>query len=653
MTFFSPGDSIDQGRYKIQSLLGEGGMGQVYLATQHSLERLVAIKVLHPRGASRNQAVLRFKREARLMATLNHPHCIQIYDYGETEKGLLYIVMEYLQGKTLAEALKERKKFSPQTALHIMSQICSGVFAAHQQNLIHRDLKPANIFLMHDHEHEFQIKVLDFGLAKLLKDASLPISDSTVSSPSLISPLTHSGQIFGTPRYMSPEQAKGELTDHRTDIYALGLIFYQCLTGRFPLSGNSKMEILYAHLHQTPRLISEDLPDISPQIEQFIHQCLSKKRQLRPQGIDLCLDLINASIRKNKELLSQPNPINEELKRTNLHESPKEKPSKGIFSQTRLYLLLLSGLSIFGLFLGGILDSKSNIPFSFLWKVQAKCSDTPTPRYNAQGQVCFHQDTHILWMFNHHLKGQLSKEPNAKWIEHNQDQVPSTLSSKLKDTSPYIHILPSHVTPQGDERLAGIKWGETTTQILSFSSYLLFQDPFTLELWFKPSLEFTKCTQLIGNTNTSSCEDHLDTGWSVQLEGDSIQTFNLGTQKYEKSSSIMYTLSLKVSHSPSSKLIRSNFLINPNNWNHLAITYTDSKVHMMVNGIQKNFEFSNTQSRQTAYRVYIGNFTQYSPYQGQIDELRLSTNIIEPKEIIQAYKNRLKTHLRAKHFFED
>ena len=202
------------GRYQVVEELGRGGMGVVYRAYQPSLNRHVAIKVLPPQLSLDQQLVGRFQREARAAANLRHPNIVVIYDVGE-EKGIHYIVMEYLEGRTLKQLVEEEGPLHPKRAAHIVEQVAAALDYAHQRGFVHRDVKPANIFVgPGDH-----VTLTDFGIAKAASETQQ---------------LTRTGTLMGTPEYMAPEQATGGEVDHRTDLYALGVVLYQMLTGHVP-----------------------------------------------------------------------------------------------------------------------------------------------------------------------------------------------------------------------------------------------------------------------------------------------------------------------------------------------------------------------------------------------------------------------------------
>jgi tRNA A-37 threonylcarbamoyl transferase component Bud32 len=239
-TNFTPGDVI-AGRYRLESLLGAGGMGSVWRADHLMLKSPVALKFIDPTIASSEAAVARFVREAQSAAALRSTHVVQIFDYG-VEQSVPYIVMELLTGETLRDRLDHQGPLLPRDTARIMSQVARAVGKAHDAGIVHRDLKPENIFLVSEDEHEV-VKVLDFGIAK--------VSDRSTGTTSNA---TRTGAILGTPYYMSPEQAQGnKAVDHRTDLWALGVITYECVVGARPFDSDGLGELIL-------RICAEPLP---------------------------------------------------------------------------------------------------------------------------------------------------------------------------------------------------------------------------------------------------------------------------------------------------------------------------------------------------------------------------------------------------------
>jgi eukaryotic-like serine/threonine-protein kinase len=259
------------GDFEILSLIGAGGMGEVYGAWDRRLERHVAIKVL-PRFVSFNPERLhRFEQEAKAAAALNHPNILAVFQMG-TEEGAPYLVSELLEGETLREQVK-RGRLPLKRAIDYGVQIAHGLKAAHDKGIVHRDLKPENLFVTKDG----RIKILDFGLAKLTHHES----GSQLTKETLD---TVPGAVLGTVGYMSPEQVRGQIADHRSDIFALGAILYEMATGRKAFSGNSPADVMSAILTGEPPGITADDGDLAPPLKRIIGRCLEKSASLRFQS---------------------------------------------------------------------------------------------------------------------------------------------------------------------------------------------------------------------------------------------------------------------------------------------------------------------------------------------------------------------------------
>jgi eukaryotic-like serine/threonine-protein kinase len=256
------------GRYKILRAIGEGGMGVVYEALHVVIEKPVAVKVLRSNFTSRPDVVERFRQEAKSASRIGHPNIIDVSDFGETPSGASYIVMEMLHGEDLADILSRERVLAPARAVRLVYQVARALDATHRKSIVHRDLKPENIYLISVDGVSDVVKVVDFGVAKMSD------LESTTGRR-----LTRTGMLFGTPEYMSPEQAAGKPFDHRVDIYALGAIAFELLTGRVPFEGENFMEILAKHSSQAlPRLC-----DVNPntraseELEHIIARALAKE----------------------------------------------------------------------------------------------------------------------------------------------------------------------------------------------------------------------------------------------------------------------------------------------------------------------------------------------------------------------------------------
>src|SRR5262245_32401215 len=299
------------GAYQILAQLGRGGMGEVHLALDTRLRRKVAVKLLPAEFTADTGRVRRFEQEARAASATNHPNIITIYEISEaaTEAGnRRYIVTEYVEGETLRQRMNgaPRQKMNLSEAIDVASQIAAALSAAHEAGIAHRDIKPENLMVRRDGI----VKVLDFGLAKLTEPPAPELDSPGFDSPgfdskdsTLIKNSTASGVVMGTPRYMSPEQARGEKVDARTDIFSLGVTLYEMITGRTPFAGETPGEMIAAILRDEPPPLAEFAPETPPEMQRLVGKALRKNREERYQGIkDLLLDL--KSLKQDVELHS-------------------------------------------------------------------------------------------------------------------------------------------------------------------------------------------------------------------------------------------------------------------------------------------------------------------------------------------------------------
>jgi tRNA A-37 threonylcarbamoyl transferase component Bud32 len=288
------------GRYEVLQRIGAGGMGAVYVGRQQAIDRKIALKVLRTDLMNNEHVRMRFKREADIIAKLKHPNSIQLYDYGETEEGLAIMVMELLNGQSLAERLKSDGPLTLIQTLELGEEVCGSLSEAHLYGLVHRDLKPANIFL-NEVGKQIHGKVLDFGIARLLDEEATR--------------LTSTGQVFGTPRYMSPEQAMSTAdVDLRSDLYSLGLILYECLVGQPPFVAQTSIQYLSAHSTQEPPKLREHFKDAPVELEQLIDRCLAKNADDRPstaEEVGLMLKQLRTRIEAGTAGMSTSVPISE------------------------------------------------------------------------------------------------------------------------------------------------------------------------------------------------------------------------------------------------------------------------------------------------------------------------------------------------------
>ena len=263
------------GKYRIEERIGQGGMGTVYRAVQSGLNRDVAVKILKRELNVDRDTVARFHREANAMSLLHHPNTVRVYDFGQTDDGLLYLVMELLRGELITTRLTREGALNELEALRFTQQILRSLAEAHSKGLVHRDLKPDNIFVANvEGHHQPVVKVLDFGIAKVVApDKALDQFE------------TQAGTVFGTPRYMSPEQAQGGQLDNRSDLYSVGTLLYQMLTGRAPFVDDDAVVVMAKHIREMPDPPRKAAPDrrIPASLEAAVMRALAKEPSARFQ----------------------------------------------------------------------------------------------------------------------------------------------------------------------------------------------------------------------------------------------------------------------------------------------------------------------------------------------------------------------------------
>ena len=265
-------ERVLDGRYALETLVGSGGMADVYRAKDQLLERTIAVKVLHQQYENDKEFIERFQREAKAAARITHPNIVNVYDVGVAE-GRHYIVMEYVPGRTLKERIKEEGPVPAAEALHIARQIAGALAQAHANNLVHCDIKPHNILVMPDGN----VKVADFGIARAVTESTMTYNDN----------------IMGSVHYFSPEQARGTIITPKSDVYSLGVVLYEMLTGRIPFDGNTAVSIARKHLEEEPQPIHALVPNIPPVVEALVTRMMAKDPALRPDSRLLTQDIMH------------------------------------------------------------------------------------------------------------------------------------------------------------------------------------------------------------------------------------------------------------------------------------------------------------------------------------------------------------------------
>jgi eukaryotic-like serine/threonine-protein kinase len=271
--------SLAAGRYRVIKQLGEGGMGQVYLAEHVAIEKRVALKVLRAEYATKGEIVTRFQQEAISASRIKHPNVLDVFDFGQLDNGCFFLAMEYLEGCDLADEITRRRVLDAGTGIRVSMQICRALAAAHVNGVVHRDMKPENVFLQRTADGEEIVKIVDFGIAQLRSK-----DDAVVETKRR---LTRTGMIFGTPEYMAPEQASGKHADLRADIYAVGIIMYEMFTGAVPFTGETFLGVLTKHLSEPAPSMNVIYPDltISPHLQAVIMRALEKDPAVRYQSM--------------------------------------------------------------------------------------------------------------------------------------------------------------------------------------------------------------------------------------------------------------------------------------------------------------------------------------------------------------------------------
>jgi serine/threonine protein kinase len=398
------GQTIAQ--YKILEKLGEGGMGVVYKAEDTKLKRTVALKFLPQRLSSNDQDKERFLQEAQSASALNHPNVCTIYDIQELD-GQTFIVMEFVDGKTLREA---KHAISMKQAVAVSAQIAEGLAAAHEKGIVHRDIKSDNIMVRPDG----RVQIMDFGLAKLQGASSL----------------TKAGSTIGTTAYMSPEQVRGEEADHRTDIFALGVVMYELLAGQLPFRGVHEAAVMYEIVNVDPQSIRTTKPEVEPDLERIVMKCLEKDRDNRYQSArEIAVDL------KRFKRDSEGKRIQSSTQETPVQPVKRRKSWMKTAVGAAIALLVVASVAWFLLRgKGEALDSLAVLPFE-------NASNDQNMEYLSDG-------------ITESIINSLTKVPDLRVIPRStvfrfkgKDIDPQEIGTKLK-----VHaVLAGRITKQGDD----------------------------------------------------------------------------------------------------------------------------------------------------------------------------------------------------------
>jgi eukaryotic-like serine/threonine-protein kinase len=328
-------------RYYVLSVLGFGGMSVVYKAKLLSKGRIVALKTLRTQGLNDELIVKRFQREAELLSKLNHPRIVQVYDYGTTSRGQPYFVMDYLTGVNLANILKRQGPLSIEKFRDVFAQVCGAVDHAHRCGVVHRDLKPGNIMLTRMNGQNDFVKVVDFGIARFEEEAQR---------------LTRLGEVWGSPIYMSPEQCMGAQLDARSDIYSVGVVMYEALTGQVPFLGRNYVDTMTQQISTAPRPLLDVRPDlrIPSKVDMLVLKALAKEPDARFQTMAELRDEIEKAVPRTLEIeksftgiAAVPVPKNTRAMRASAIKQQKWSDLKNTISTVILMVVLL-GAVIFG-----------------------------------------------------------------------------------------------------------------------------------------------------------------------------------------------------------------------------------------------------------------------------------------------------------------
>jgi eukaryotic-like serine/threonine-protein kinase len=570
------GREIDGGRYHVRELIGHGGMASVYLAHQRSVDRMVAVKFIQSRLLIDENLKRRFHREATVMASITSPHCATVFDFGETRDGLLYIIMEYLQGDSLATVLREEGPLRIPVFMEWMRQICAGVHAAHRKGLVHRDLKPENLFIEASPDGR-RVKVLDFGLAKIIRGEE----DAQETQG-----LTRPGLIFGTPQYMSPEQALGQGVDARTDVYALGLIAYECLTGNPAFDARTPQALLIAQATTPAPDVAGLRNDVSENIRSTIALALSKSADERFKSADIfyqalsggtvALDipetrsetLAMVSEGGSYEDASPASSGYDSLSPAVMGTAPPEsvKTNYNYWQLATAFLVLLLGFTWWTL--GAQQDhaqSNRDAPLA-----EASCSDQPTPPYDRRGQPCPDEHTASYWSFDRDFAGRAAGLP-PRILKAPEPELVS-----LEET--------------GVSGKAVRFQGESNSRLTGSRPFAL-GDRFTIEAWVYPHvMPDLGCGQfLIGTAQLKGSRQchvlRISSGWGLVMR-------RVAPGQFEVVFHYMHRDLTKSEVSPTHVKLGGPTVLEARRWNHVAVVSDGAKILVMVNGRVKEFHRS-------------------------------------------------------------
>ena len=603
------GRTIADGRYELREVVGSGGMGHVFRAYQAAVEREVAVKIVHPRLMLDPNLTERFHHEAKNLAKLRSPHCVTIHDFGETSDGLLFLVMEMLSGHSLREELSASGPLAKDKVIAYIEQISKGLSAAHKLKMVHRDLKPANINIEITDSGSPLLKVLDFGLSKIVMG-----EDSAEQAA-----LTKTGQVFGTPQYMSPEQCQGRRLDPRSDIYSLGLIAFEAFTGARVYEGSSVVELLIAHTNVPPPKLWELRPDLPDHIIDAIYKAIAKKREDRWHTVEDFLaglkgEIAN-SIDDRSALVDTKGVKGLEVADTRPMASfPVSSSSASGHHVEKKSVWTIRALAfVLGVALASIFLNLDSTPLDS----KQSCKSTNAPAYDESGTACLNDKVIAAWTFDKDTKSATGSNAPA-------------LTAKLDEDEEFWK---QQFVPGLDNEAVIFK-GENTPDLVMNRS-LSLGDKFTIETWVKPSLEpLNLCWQFVfGTLSTGSaraCDvSRLYAGWGLMLKRNSDDTFDVGFHAARK-------------HSQGERepvVYRGATPITSTSWNHIAIVADGQTVNIVVNGTPQSHSVPlrviNEQARHFQFGGLPGRVD--GNFSGEIDSTRI---LVEPIDV-QTIRNML------------